>query len=233
MALHDWTELWGYSDIPDLGELSEDEATHLRHGYYAATSFTDSQIGRVIDVFEQRGLKDNTIIVLWSDHGWHLGEHGLWGKTTNFELDTRSPLLISAPGTGAASMSIVEFVDIYPTLVELCELPIPEGLEGISLVPILKNSRHQVKDAALSQFPRGDCMGCSIRTDRFRYTAWINRKQGDIVAEELYEHTCDPLETRNRATSAANQDDIGVLREQLLSYAWTSFKRPPSRAPAE
>ena len=227
MALHDWQELRGYTDIPNLGDLSDEQTAHLRHGYYAATSYTDAQIGRVLDALEEGGFGDNTIIVLWSDHGWHLGEHGLWGKTTNFELDTRSPLIISAPGLGirAKSMSIVEFVDIYPTLVDLCDLPIPPGLEGRSFVPILKNPQHQVKEAALSQFPRGHCMGCSNRTDHYRYTAWIDREQGNIVAEELYDHNCDPLETCNQADNSEHQKNLRTLRKNLLSYPWKSFRR--------
>ncbi len=220
IALHDWKELRGYTDIPDLGELTPAQSAHLRHGYYAATSYTDAQIGRVLAALAEEKLAGNTVIVLWSDHGWHLGEHALWGKTTNFELDTRSPLLFVAPGDGVKgqhSVSLVEFVDIYPTLVELCGLPQPPGLEGRSLVPILQDGSVRIKDAAFSQFPRGDRMGYSLRTEEFRYTEWIRREGGETIARELYDHRCDHEESVNIAGDSQYTGVVAALAARLRS----------------
>ena len=218
IALHDSKELRGYTDIPDLGEITEAQSAHLRHGYYAAMSYTDAQIGKVLGELESLGLRENTVICLWGDHGWHLGEHGLWGKTTNFELDTRSPLIFSVPGqvtAGQRSRSLAEFTDIYPTLVDICGLPSPEGLEGRSLKPILADSRATVRDFALSQFPRPGRMGYSIRTDQWRYTEWTDSETGEGRERELYDHDEDPLETVNLAVRAEHDERIRDLSAHL------------------
>ncbi len=228
IALHNWRELRGYTDIPELGDLTEDQKVHLRHGYYAAASYVDAQIGRVVDQLDALGLRDNTVICLWGDHGWHLGEHGLWGKTTNFELDTRSPLIFSAPGQaapGCSSQSLVEFVDIYPTLVDLCGLPEAPGLEGKSLAPVLNEPETKIKDAAISQFPRpwpqgknGELqrMGYSIRTEQWRYTAWMIPETGEICEQELYSHMNDPLETVNLAGRGEHASTVAEMKDELL-----------------
>jgi len=223
IALHDWKELRGYTDIPRLGKLTDAQTAHLRHGYYAAVSYTDAQIGKVLAELERLDLRGRTVICLWGDHGWHLGEHGLWSKTTNFELDTRAPLIFSVPGqktAGLSTRSLAEFTDIYPTLVELCGLPVAEGLEGRSLVPVLDDPAATVREAAMSQFPRPPFgrrthMGYSVRTDRYRYTEWRALKTGEIVARELYDHGTDPDETVNLSEHAARAETVERLQGKL------------------
>ncbi len=208
IALHDSREiLRGFRERPDTKPTDEDVRT-LRHGYYAATSYVDAQVGKVVDELDRLGMADNTIIVFWSDHGFHLGEHGLWAKTSNFELDARVPMIIATPhGKGGQRTSaLVELLDLYPTLADLCELSAPKNLEGISLRTILDNPRATVKPAAFTWHPRPayppagndpEVMGYSLRTDRYRYTEWRNHQTGKVLARELYDHQVDPRETRN------------------------------------
>ena len=210
IAMHDSREiLRGFRDRPD-SRPTPAEVLALRHGYYAATSFADAMVGRVLTELDRLNLRDNTIIVFWSDHGFHLGEHSLWAKTSNFELDARVPLIIATPEhtAGQHSRSLVELLDLYPTLVELCGLPEPEHLEGRSLVPVLHDPQTAVKKAAYTWHPRPaypprrsnpDVMGYSMRTDRFRYTEWRDFNTKRIVARELYDHVNDPGETVNVA----------------------------------
>ena len=157
IALTDSAELRTYSDIPKLGPVSDVQARGLIHAYYAAVSYVDAQIGRVLAELDRLGLRQHTVVVLWGDHGWHLGEHAIWGKQTDFEIATRAPLIFSAPGQvprGVASHALVEFVNVYPTLVDLCGLPMPEGLEGTSLAPLMKSPERPWKSAVFSQYPR-------------------------------------------------------------------------------
>ena len=174
--------------------------------YYATISFVDSQVGRLMTALDELKLADNTIVVLWSDHGYHLGEHnGIWQKRTLFEQSARSPLIIRAPdmkGNGTASMRIVEFVDIYPTLTDLAGLKNPKGLEGRSLKPLLQNPLAEWNGTAITQVLRPadnrlpkPVMGRSIRTDRWRYSDWAEGKSG----VELYDHAADPMEFNNLA----------------------------------
>ena len=205
VALHNGRELLGSQGR----HLSDDEVLELRHGYYAAISYLDTQVGRVISELDRLGLSDNTIIVFWSDHGFHLGEHGLWCKTSNFELDARVPLIVATPTMtplerGKRTRALVELLDLYPTLTDLCGLPAPDGLEGVSLRPILQDPSRTGKQGAFTQHPRPayyqgepEVMGCSVRTQRFRYTEWRAFRSGEVVARELYDHQNDPGETRN------------------------------------
>jgi iduronate 2-sulfatase len=205
---------------------SDDAARELRHGYYAATSYLDAQVGKVLDELDRLGLMEATVVVFWSDHGIHLGEHGLWGKTSNFELDARVPLLVALPGMrepGARSASIVELLDLYPTLVDICGLPAKAGLEGVTLRPVLENPRATVKTAAFTQHPRpahtavpGEAMGYSIRDDRYRYTEWRDWKTGAVIAAELYDHQSDPDETVSVADATAFQPARQMLSERLV-----------------
>jgi len=167
-ALHDWGELRKYAGIPKTGRLTDDFARTLIHGYYACVSSTDFQVGRLLDEVDRLGLSDNTIIVLWGDHGWNLGEHGLWCKHCNFETSLHSPLILSTPWHkgGQISNALTEFVDIYPSLAELCNLNLPDHLEGKSFVPLLDNPDLSWKEAVFSRYKDGD----SIKTDRYRYT---------------------------------------------------------------
>jgi len=211
-------ELRAYEGVPAKGPIGDDLARRLKHGYYACVSCTDAQIGRLIDELERLGLRDRTAIVLWGDHGWKLGEHGMWCKHTNFELDCRSTLLVSAPGAagnGRPSEALVEFVDIYPTLCTLASLPLPPHLEGTSFAPVLEAPDRAWEPAAFSQYPRGNLMGYSMRTDRWRFTQWVDRRQPDRVeAVELYDHLGDPMENANVAADAANADVVRQLTEQ-------------------
>lgn len=202
-----WGELRAYADIPREGPMPDDLARKLIHGYYACISYTDAQIGRVLDALEQHGLQENTVVVLWGDHGWKLGEHGMWCKHTNFELDTHVPLLLRAPGMGAGqrTAALTELVDIYPTLCDLCGLEKPAHLQGASAVPLLKNPDRPWKRAAFSQYPRGSRMGYSMRTDTHRYTEWHDLKTGECVARELYDHRNDSAENVNLATAPENK----------------------------
>ncbi len=206
---------------------TDDEVRELRHGYYAATSFLDAQIGKVLDEIDSLDLYDNTIIVFWSDHGFHLGEHDLWCKTSNFELDARVPMIVAVPGqktAGKASNSLVELIDLYPTLADLCDLPAPEDLEGISLRPVLDDPSAKVKTTALTQHPRPaypsvgedpDAMGYSVRTERYRYTEWRGFRDEKVTARELYDHETDPMETVNLATRPRYAKAVRNLAAQV------------------
>ncbi|MEM8668276.1 MAG: sulfatase-like hydrolase/transferase [Planctomycetota bacterium] len=214
IALHDSRELLrSFQKSPPTDE----QVRVLRHGYYAAISYVDAQIGRVLDELDRLDLRENTIVIFWSDHGFHLGEHSLWCKTSNFEWDARVPLIISAPDVGvpgSRSESIVELLDLYPTLLELCGLQSTSKLEGTSLVSLLLDPTKQVKQAAITQhtrpaYPsagkRPDVMGYSIRTDRYRYTEWRDFETGETQATELYDHELDPEETVNRSQDESHR----------------------------
>lgn len=230
VALHDSPELRGYTDMPELGPISPDKVAMLRHGYYAATSFSDAQVGRLLAALRQQGLENNTIVVVWGDNGYHLGEHGLWSKTTNYEVDTRVPLIIAYPGQqhpGTASSALVELLDIYPTLVDLCALPIPAGLEGRSLRPWLESPGRAGPAAAFSQFARPwpygkqpDVMGYAVRTATHRYIEWRRFGTRDVVARELYALGGDEMfETENladRPAEAARVRELSALLTQRL-----------------
>ena len=224
-AMTSWGELRKYYGIPAKGPLTDDQARSMIHGYYAAISYVDAQVGRLLDELDRLGLAENTIVVFWGDHGWKLGEHGGWCKHTNFELDAHAPLLISAPGqkaAGAKTKALVEFVDIYPTLCDLAGLPIPESLEGLSAVPLLDNPDLPWKTAAFSQYPRTPeknkkLMGYSMRTDRYRFTRWqLQNRPDTVVAVELYDHQTDPAENVNLADDSAHAELVKQLTEQYL-----------------
>lgn len=218
-ALAGWGELRGYKGMPKKGPMPDKDALDLIRGYYAATSYTDAQIGRIIDELKRLDLIRSTVIVLWGDHGWQLGEHGEWCKHTNFEVATRSPLIFSAPGqknAGARTGALAEFVDIYPTLCELCGLPLPDGLEGTSLAPVIEHPGRAWKKAAFSQYPRAGLMGHSMRTDRYRYTEWAEEGK-EPLARELYDHRTDPDENTNIANAPENKDLVASLSKMLAS----------------
>ena len=226
IALHDSAELRGYSDQPELGPWSEAQIATLRRGYYAATSFADAQIGRVLDTLERTGLAKNTIVVVWGDHGYHLGEHGLWAKTTNYEADTRVPLIVVTPdgrSKGVRTTALVELLDLYPTLLELCGLPAVKGLEGQSLAPNLGNADAPGRAAAFSQFPRpwiyrdhADVMGYSVRTATHRYIEWRRFGTSEVIARELYAYTGDEVfEVKNLAVDSAQASRVRELAALL------------------
>ena len=238
MAGHGSNELRRYTDQPNRGPFTPENQRRLRHGYFACISFIDAQVGRVLAALDRHGLSENTIVVLYGDHGWHLGEHGLWGKTTNFELDTRVPLIVRAPGgqlRPGRTPALVEFVDLYPTLADLAGLPLPVDLDGVSFVPLLKSPDRPWKTAAFSQYPRGKAMGYSMRTDDWRYTEWIHRDTQEVVARELYDHQHGRPETANVAASPERSSLVGQLSAQLAGGSgWKSVKNelPTAQPPA-
>ena len=221
-AGHNNGELHNYPGVPEENPIPEDFARQLRHGYYACISYVDAQIGRVLDALEREGLSENTIVVLWGDHGWQLGDHGLWHKHTNFEVATRAPLLIRVPhqkSAGQHCKSPVEFIDVYPTLSELCGLQSPQNLAGKSLCKFINDPTTESNDIAISQYPRKDpesglaVMGYSIRTKRWRATYWKDRASPRIVATELYDEENDPSETVNLANKPEHRELINSLEK--------------------
>jgi iduronate 2-sulfatase len=200
-------ELNQYKPVPPDPPLDEQLTRTLIHGYYASLSYMDAQVGRVLDEVDRLGMRENTIVVLWGDHGYHLGDHGMWTKHTNYEQANRIPIVVAAPGItqgGSHSEALVETVDIYPTLCELARLPVPAGpqpIDGTSLVPLLRNPQARIRDHAYHCYPRGPSrLGRAIRTDRYRLVEWNQIGADRASAEyELYDYQADPLETVNLA----------------------------------
>lgn len=214
-------EIIQYFPVPEDKE-HYDEALQrkLIHGYYASMSYMDAQVGRVLNALDGYGLSDDTIVVLWGDHGFHLGDHGIWTKHTNFEQSTHIPLIIAAPGMqhGASSGQLAETVDIYPTLVELAGLPQPQAsqpIDGLSLVPVLKNPKVRVRDHAYHAFPHAGVLGLAIRTEQYRMVRW-QKSPGDDAIYELYDLLNDPLETENIASQKA--EIVEELEAMLESH---------------
>jgi iduronate 2-sulfatase len=239
-AVHGDQELRSYDDCHDLPwpaeqPWAEERQRELIHGYYASVSYTDAQVGRLLEALDRLGIRENTIVVLWGDHGWKLGEHNGWCKQTNYEIDTRVPMIISGYGVQVRdrqSHALTEFVDIYPTLCEMSGLPVPDHLQGYSLVPLLSDPDRTWKKAAFSQFLLGrfgpaetrqqERMGYAIRTDRYRYVEWyawdktLNTRE-DLIARELFDHETDPGENVNLAEVAGYEDTVAFLSLQLKS----------------
>jgi len=228
-------ELRAYSDIPKTGPIPEAQQRELIHGYAACVSFIDAQVGLLMQTLAECGVADDTIICFWGDHGWHLGEHGHWGKLTNYEDAARAPLIISAPGLPGDRRvtALTEFLDVYPTLCELAGLPIPTHVEGKSLVPLLRGEDATLHEAALTQMSHGrgknGAMGWSIRTRRYRYTEWRSADfstdtpafGNHAQATELYDYATDPLERENladRAEYAAVLKQHQSLFDQVLPH---------------
>jgi iduronate 2-sulfatase len=233
-----WGELRQYANMPESGDLTADQQRALIHGYHAAISYMDAQLGRVLDALAATGLDKTTLIVLWGDHGWHLGDHGMWCKHTNYEQAARIPLIVVAPGVtppDAASASLVESVDIYPTLCELANLPTPTGLDGASFTAALRDPTATTKDAIYHAYPRRNMIGRAVRTARYRLVEWKRpgaRPESAIV--ELYDYECDPGETVNLASQ--HPEIVADLRQILAQQPeakpqWTaSATRQPPRA---
>ncbi len=200
----------------DAQRISDARARQLMHAYYACVSYIDAQIGRLLDALDDEGIRDNTIVVLWSDHGWKLGEFNGWGKMSNYEIDTRVPLIIAGPGVDAAgqhSQDPAELLDLFPTLCELAGITVPEFVDGTSLVPNLKDTSVHTQQAAFSQYYRKfddrEYMGYAIRTNDYRFVQWREFGSGDVTARELYDHRTDHSESSNIADSA----DAAVIEE--------------------
>ncbi len=229
-------ELRQYSDIPRKDALPDEQQRQLIHGYYAATSYMDAQLGRVLDELDRLGFAKNTIIVFWGDHGWHLGDHGMWCKHTNYEEAARIPLLVSAPGAkaGAKSDAFVETVDIYPTVCALADLPAPAGLDGQSFAAVLKDPAAATKDHIIHVYPRhapgkGSVIGRAIRTARHRLVEW--KKPGapaDTADLELYDYETDPQETKNLA--GEQPEVVANLRAILAKHPEAKPQIPEAKA---
>ena len=203
-------EVWNYPDTKQFQpNMPKDKADFLRWGYLSSVSYADDLVGELLVQLKQQGLDNNTIVVLWGDHGWKLGDHAKWAKHSNAEIDIHIPLMIRAPGITAANTrtkAIVETVDLYPTLAELAGLSAPENLEGLSMGALLRRPNQQWKQAAFAQYGRngnatkgnGALMGYTVRNDRFRYTAWV-KNDGTLAAQELYDLRKDRIEAINVA----------------------------------
>ncbi|MDB4614544.1 sulfatase [bacterium] len=228
-ALHNNSELTHYVDLIDLPKpwddrtVSVEKTRHLMHAYYACVSYVDAQIGRLMAALEEEGLADNTIVVLWSDHGWKLGEYRGWGKMTNYEIDTRVPMIISAPGmktAGQKTDQLAELMDLYPTLCDLAKIDTPDFIDGSSLVPTLNDANAAVHDVSVSQYYRRlngeEFMGYSIRSDSHRMIEWRNFGTGEVTARELYDHRTESPETNNIADAAESAEVIESLTTRLL-----------------
>jgi len=236
-ALSSSYELTHYVDLIDFPKpgdsrrVTDQQARNLMHAYYACVSYVDAQIGRLLDTLDESGLAENTIIVLWSDHGWKLGEFNGWGKMTNYEIDTRVPLIIASPRlqtAGQRTDELAELVDLFPTLCELAEIDTPEFVEGTSLVPSLRDPQKQTQQAAYSQYYRKfddhEYMGYAIRTDTHRMIEWRDFGSGHVTAMELYDHREDASESVNIAESASPE-----LVEELTRQLTKSHPRRPLR----
>ena len=193
--------------------MTDEQRREAIQAYWASTTFMDAQVGHVLDALDRLGLSDNTVVVFTSDHGYHLGDHGLWQKMSVFERSSRLPLIIAVPraaARGVAARGLAELVDLYPTLAELAGLR-PQGtLDGVSLVPMLKDGAATVKDAAFTQVQNG----YSVRTDRWRYTEWDEGKDGAV----LYDMNTDPRETANLADDPAHTATVAELKSRLAAY---------------
>lgn len=242
-------ELSNYSGVKEFAkydkkdgnkfQLDVEKQKELVHAYYAAVSYTDAQVGILLNTLEKLGTLNNTIIVLWGDHGWHLGDHDMWGKHTNYEQATKAPLLIAAPGlTAGQTKSMTEFVDVFPTLCELSGGTVPAYLEGKSLVPVMKNNKASVKEYAMSQYPRkmdkidikkeegkGKLMGYSMRTEQYRYTVWLKDYTSDkaysvdkVYTTELYDYFKDPLEKVNVSDDKKYAAIAADLDKKMVAY---------------
>ena len=225
----DGGEFRSYENMPAYPEpIPEPEARRLRHAYYACVTFVDTQVGRLLAELDRLGLADNTLVVFWSDHGYHLGEKGHWGKWSPYEWDTRSPLILRGPGVpvGVATEGLVEFVDIYPTVAGLSGLPRPDGLEGISFQPLLHHPDRPWKSAVFTQVlrlrPEGNLMAVSMRTATHRLTRWTpENDRRDVRFLELYDRINDPAETRNLAAERSSRLVLEDLLGQL-EHGWTA-----------
>ncbi len=256
IAYHRSGELRNYTDIPAFATFNEpgnyirlktEKQQELIHGYYAAVSYLDAQVGILLNTLDSLGTLNNTIIVLWGDHGWHLGDHDLWEKHTNLEQATRAPLIIAAPGMKPGpTKSLSEHLDIFPTICDLAEVPVPTHLQGKSLKPVMLNKKATVNEFAMSQYPRriskeemkkknytsNAMMGYSMRTDKYRFTIWMNDftsstpfSENKVYASELYDFVADPLEKRNVIDEKAYAKDALALRKQMIAFFKSQEKK--------
>ncbi|ANW96149.1 hypothetical protein AXE80_07595 [Wenyingzhuangia fucanilytica] len=202
--------------------LTEVQQRELIHGYFACVSYIDNLLGNILDALENTGQADNTIIVLWGDHGFHLGDHGMWGKHTTMEQAARVPLIFKAPGIKSAkTSSLAEFLDIFPTLCDLAGLETPKHLQGKSLVPVLKCEKKSVRETAITQYKRAGAYGYSMRTEKYRYTEWVTA-DGTVRYKDLYDLDNDPNETVN---ILGNDPELDIKLAVLLRANKEGLKR--------
>jgi len=235
LAFHQSTEILG--PVKEQVQPTTAQAAEMRHGYFANISYLDAQLGKVLDALERSGVANNTVITFVGDHGYHLGEHTLWGKTSNFEYDARVPFMIAradGKNAGTRTDSFAELVDLFPTLVDLCGLPMPQGLDGDSLAPVVADPSKSVKPAAYTQHPRPayfdrepekrpKAMGYSVRTGDVRYTEWRDWNTGEVVTRELYDHSKDAAELKNQA----RKPEMATVEAQAAELLKQKF--PPRR----
>lgn len=218
-------DFYWYDKVPEDRKITPEFGRQCLHGYLAAVSYIDAQVGRLLDTLAQTGLEKNTLVIFWGDHGYYMGEHGWWGgKHNNYEGATRAPLIVSLPGPGtrgAKCDALVEFVDIYPSLADICGLPAPNGTEGKSFKPLLENPAGSTKTASHSWYPKGGYQGVAMRTDRWRFVEW--RKPGQPSLYELYDHRSDPQENQNLANKPEHTETVRKLTAKLHE------KFPPGR----
>ena len=209
-SIHSSGEMRAYAGIPAKGPVSDDTARNLIHGYYACVSYADAQIGKLLDELDRLELTDNTIVVLWGDHGWNLGEHTLWCKHSCYETSMQIPLIVRAPGIngGQRRSGLIESIDLYPSLCDLAGLPLPDHLQGRSFATLMKDADAEWKSAAVGRFKNGD----TIRTDAFRFTEYTD-KNGKRTSRMLYGHNADPHENVNVAASQKNS--VSQLTDEL------------------
>lgn len=246
-AISEYVEARTYSGVPTTGPISASTQRELIHGYLACVSYVDAQIGRVVEKLKETGLYENTIIVLWGDHGFHLGDKQLFGKHTTYEQATRAPLIVANAGSPAvpSTNSPVNFIDLYPTLCELAGLPVPSDLDGRSLTPLVDGTAAAVQEYAASIYPSNGYWAIAIRTERYRYVAWYQAKRsiqtGGLRFEqtpsfsELYDYEADPLELRNLSgekSYAVTEQRLAKLNREHVEFTQSrqfEVSRPQSK----
>ncbi len=200
-AARSGADFYWYGNVPKDRKITPEFGRRCLHGYLAAVSYIDAQVGRLLKTLAEVGRAEDTVVILWGDHGYYMGEHGWWGgKHNNYEGATRAPLIVRVPGQqnpGATASALVEFVDIYPSLAEICGLPAPDGAEGRSFKTLIDDPSGSIKQTACSWYPKGGYQGIAMRTDRWRFVRW--RKRGVPDVYELYDHQADPAENQNLA----------------------------------
>ena len=219
-AIHNWGELRNmYGGIPEEGAVSEELARTLKHGYYACVSYTDAMVGELLDELERLDMRENTIVILWGDHGYQLGEHSLWCKHALFKTSLNAPLIISAPGyqAGQRTSTLVEFVDIYPTLCELSGVELPPHLQGKSLTSVMAEPTAPFKDAVFSRYHSGD----AVKMERYHYAEW------DSGAQMLYDHARDPNENTNVAGNPEYAEVVERMAARLQTHRDAVRAREP------
>ncbi len=218
-TLRSWGELRNYYGMPKSTEpVGPDTTLILRRGYYACVSYVDALIGKILDELETLELAENTIVVLWGDHGYKLGDYGYWCKWSNMDIDTRVPLIISVPGgkKNVSTDALSELLDIYPTLADLCGLEKPDHLQGKSLVPVLEDPELEWDQDVYSVWPHDrweydkTIMGYAVKSARYNYIEWVKLSTGEVLARDLYDHKLDPQETVN---VIENPEYIEVIAE--------------------